>query len=224
MVLIQRNNIAAVMLLALMILLLGASHHAGLYPDKAKRKVERLLEQQWPDKNIVINSIPVRDSILSRYYLHPISLVQLQSGNDKLGYLYVGKVYCCRQGGCDSWHPPDAGSGVSFEFFEYYMLLSADIKVIQTAVYNYQASYGYEITSEAWLRQFNDYRGSSSLVYNKDIQGISGATISGMAMTYEVEQVLRFLKEQLRYTSHTPSVRDKLYGPFIGLNFLVLQH
>ena len=100
------------------------------------------------------------------------------------GYLYVGRVNCCRAGGCSRT------SNMSFsghsEFFDYFIVFGNDKTVRKVKVFNYQATHGYEITSKGWLKQFIGYKADDQLEVEKNIDAISGATVSVYAITRDV--------------------------------------
>lgn len=111
--------------------------------------------------------------------------VEINSDEHKIKYIYIGRVSTCRAGGCSGSSEPDTRS--TSEFFDYYILYDANCKVRSVKVYNYQATHGQEISATSWLKQFIGYDGSHSLTGNKNIDAISGATISVFAISADVE-------------------------------------
>jgi hypothetical protein len=108
-------------------------------------------------------------------------------------YVFVGRVNSCRAGGCSiSGNTP---ANMDSEYFDYYIFFDSAKTVKQVEVFNYQATHGYEITAKGWLKQFTGFSGKDSLVVNKDIDGISGATISVYAITSDVQEKTRLLKK-----------------------------
>jgi len=73
-----------------------------------------------------------------------------------------------------------------------YFSIQKTVQLVE--VYNYQATHGYEITAKGWLKQFVGYSAKDTLLVNKDIDGISGATISVFAITEDVQLKTRLLK------------------------------
>ncbi|AHW58535.1 FMN-binding domain-containing protein [Draconibacterium orientale] len=108
-------------------------------------------------------------------------------------YIYIGRVNSCRAGGCSVTNalPPTLDS----EYFDYYILFDEHKTVQAVKVYNYQATHGYEITAKGWLKQFIGFNGSDSLKVDKNIDAISGATISVYAITADVENKTALLKK-----------------------------
>lgn len=106
-------------------------------------------------------------------------------------YVYVGRVNSCRAGGCSATNdiPPDSNS----EYFDYYILFDTDKTVQAVKVFNYQATHGQEITAKGWLKQFIGHNGSEPLQVDKNIDAISGATISVHAITIDVEMKTEIL-------------------------------
>ncbi len=112
-------------------------------------------------------------------------------------YIYVGRVNSCRAGGCSIYN--DRSKEVNSEYFDYFILFDSNFKVKNVKVFNYQATHGQEITSKGWLKQFIDYNGSEQLVIGKNIDAISGATISVYAITADIEMKTNLLKNIIRY-------------------------
>ena len=107
-------------------------------------------------------------------------------------YVFVGRVNSCRAGGCSI-----SGNklvNAESEYFDYCIFFDSSKTVKQVEVFNYQATHGYEITAKGWLKQFTGFSGKDSLVVNKDIDSISGATISVYAITSDVQEKTRMLK------------------------------
>jgi Na+-translocating ferredoxin:NAD+ oxidoreductase RnfG subunit len=108
-------------------------------------------------------------------------------------FVYVGRVNSCRAGGCSISTDIHKDSGS--EYFDYYILFDTNKTVQSVKVFNYQATHGQEITSKGWLSQFIGYNGSEPLQVNKNIDAISGATISVYAITYDVETKTELLQQ-----------------------------
>ena len=107
-------------------------------------------------------------------------------------YVFIGRVNSCRAGGCSisSSNPSNQES----EYFEYLILYDSDKTVKMVEVYNYAATHGYEITAKGWLKQFAGFSGNDTLEVNKNIDAISGATISVFAITNDVQLKTKILK------------------------------
>ena len=108
-------------------------------------------------------------------------------------YIYIGRVNSCRAGGCSVAH--ESATTLDSEYFDYYILFDENKTVQAVKVFNYQATHGYEITAKGWLKQFIGFNGSDSLKVDKNIDAISGATISVYAITADVENKTALLKK-----------------------------
>jgi hypothetical protein len=117
-----------------------------------------------------------------------------RNGSSELkGYLHFGRVNTCRAEGCSA--PGKSEPAEKSEYFDYTILYTPALEVEDIRIYNYQASYGHEITARGWLRQFKGFSGEKTLEVGKHIDGISGATISVNAITEDVQWKTRLLKE-----------------------------
>ncbi len=117
---------------------------------------------------------------------------QIETNNvSQYKYIYVGRVNSCRAGGCSITHNK-AIVGNS-EYFDYYILFDKNKTVQAVKVFNYQATHGQEVTAKGWLKQFIGHDGSEPLQVDKNIDAISGATISVYAITSDVEMKTEIL-------------------------------
>jgi hypothetical protein len=112
-------------------------------------------------------------------------------------FIYIGRVNTCRASGC-SIDPTDDKQGAS-EYFDYFIFFDKAKVVRHVHIYNYQATHGHEISARGWLRQFFGYDGNKWLETGKDIDGISGATISVNGITNDICLKTQILKE-ITYT------------------------
>ena len=114
--------------------------------------------------------------------------------SDKGGFAWVGRVNSCRAGGCSDSQMPAGPADLKGEFFDYFILFDEDASVRSVRVFNYQATHGHGIMSRGWLRQFNGYSGERKLEPGKNVDAISGATISVQAITADIERRTLSLK------------------------------
>jgi len=76
------------------------------------------------------------------------------------------------------------------EFITYAIGLNADGSVKQIEIMDYRESYGYEVRNAKWREQFVGKTSASALKLEKDIQNISGATLSCRHLADGVKRVL----------------------------------
>ena len=139
-------------------------------------------------------------SQLQEIKIEPNSLNEIQgklyrvAGNNggDIKYVYVGRVNSCRAGGC--CNAVKITGTEDSEYFDYFIFYDSLKTVKLVDVYNYQATHGYEITAKGWLKQFVGFSGKDTLLVNKDIDGISGATISVFAITEDIQRKTETLK------------------------------
>ena len=103
-----------------------------------------------------------------------------------IGYCYLGMVYTSRGNNPNN---DDA------EFFQYFILFNKDKKIEKVKIHKYEASYGQEITSRSWLKQFIGYNGKNNLRIGKEVDAMSGATLSSELITINIKQVSNTLNE-----------------------------
>lgn len=111
-------------------------------------------------------------------------------------YVYVGRINTCRAGGCSIVQ--NTNSNQESEFFDYFIFFDANASVQLVKIYNYQATHGQEVTATSWLKQFKNYDGNKELIVGKNVDAISGATISVDATSFDIEHKTKLLKQILQ--------------------------
>ncbi len=74
------------------------------------------------------------------------------------------------------------------EYFDVLLLYSNQGTLEYMKVLVYRSSYGMEVTNPRWLRQFYGSSASNDLRYQKDIDGLSGATFSAESLVKKVNR------------------------------------
>lgn len=152
--------------------------------DYQHKATIRLLQKNGIAGFSEISVLPMPDSIQRQYRLKGKYYTINNNVND-FKYMYIGRVNSCRAGGCSI--AVDASQNTASEYFDYVILFNTNKAVQQVKVFNYQATHGQEICSKGWLKQFIGHSYSNPLEVNKNIDAISGATISVYAITFDVE-------------------------------------
>lgn len=80
------------------------------------------------------------------------------------------------------------------DWFEFFIIYNPELDIQLIKVLVYRSEYGSEITAKRWLSQFYKKQ-KDSLKYGSDIQAISGATFSAMALTNNVNRINKMLLE-----------------------------
>ncbi len=163
-------------LLLTSLIALGASKPVG---RSMPPELTATIEKKWPgSRTAAVLRTSTQPSTLNLYYI--------LLNRDTVGWAYTRRVISCRNGGCDGKHIQTDELQLR-EYFDYYAITNKQYTVLEVKVFNYAATHGEEICSKAWLKQFRGYNGTKPLRYGKDIDAISGATISGKAITEDVE-------------------------------------
>lgn len=102
------------------------------------------------------------------------------------------------------WRVPDGGFFIvdevvgKHELITYAAGLNADGSMRQIEILDYRESYGYEVRTPAWRRQFVGKRAGDRLRLDDDIKNISGATLSCRHITDGVRRLLAFYEVALK--------------------------
>ena len=118
------------------------------------------------------------------------------NGNEKK-IVYIGRVNSCRAGGCSI----DTNTKGPSEYFDYLVCFNEKGIVEGVKVFNYAATHGYEIVARGWLKQFSGYSAEQKLEVGKNVDTISGATISVFAITNDVKLKTQLLSKYLSKNS-----------------------
>ena len=146
-------------------------------PAKMEKKIDREILSIF---NIVTYT---KESLIMNEEFNKTLPLKFNSGNfykviqeDKLiGYFYYGTA-------------PSKE-----DVFYYVVIFDKEIIIKKIKILAYREDYGGEIGSKRWLKQFNNLSLRDEAVLNKNIRGISGATISARSMTVTVNKLLESL-------------------------------
>jgi Na+-translocating ferredoxin:NAD+ oxidoreductase RnfG subunit len=155
------------------------------------RALKRALSKDGVSDFSQISEVNVENSVQKKHSIQG-KFFEVTSNAGKYKYVFTGRVNSCRSGGCSVSTQGDNGG--DHEYFDYFILFDEDKTVQSVKVFNYQATHGYEITSRGWLKQFTGHDGSEPLQVNKNVDAISGATISVHAITADVEMKTEILQ------------------------------
>ena len=95
--------------------------------------------------------------------------------------------------GIDRSNPLYRNKKNAFEPIKYAITLDKDLSVKNVKILEFKSEYGIEIKSKSWLKQFNGYEGKQ-LTYGKNIDAITGATISANELTEDFEASYKALR------------------------------
>lgn len=80
-----------------------------------------------------------------------------------------------------------------FDKFDHVMIYNTKYELELIKILVYRSDYGSEITAKRWLSQFYGKK-EGELKYGSDVQAISGATISALSLTENVNRINKVLK------------------------------
>jgi len=160
--------------------------------DYNPKILEKEIEKVWGYKSFVKEEILIPDSIIGPKMNGKFFAINSENPNAQNKFAFIGRVNSCRVGGCSI--SGEAAGNAESEYFDYFILLDSTAKVELVKVFNYQATHGQEVTAKGWLKQFNGFDGTTNLEVGKNIDAISGATISVYAITCDVQIKTLLLK------------------------------
>ncbi len=153
-------------------------------PDYLSKKMHRHLTKVF-SKDVAVEEIPIIDTATINHQLFRIT-----KSDSLVGYSMISRANGCKIGGCDK---PSSDS-LSFEQFFFMTAFDTNRKIKKVRVLEYTANHGYQIANKGWLKQFEK---GESFEVGKNIDGISGATISVKSITQGVNNQIKILQESL---------------------------
>ena len=178
------------------LILLFISIHVGLRSQPSMDYLPKLLQSELNKANgynAILLECPLKNGkvpVNGKFFV-----VSNFQENFKVKYIYIGRVKSCRAGGCSINNT--ASENNDSEYFDYFILYNKNGAVELVRVYNYQATHGQEVTTKSWLKQFKNYDGSTELTVGKNVDAISGATISVNGLTADIEHKTSILKQTI---------------------------
>jgi len=167
---------------------------SSLLTKKNKSKVEKIARKTFDVDAIEISAFD--KTVISKNLKG--NIFALKSDGNVVGHLALRRVHGCKIGGCEE-NSDNSAMAVyvsdfdesSYETFDYLMIIDNDQQIVKVQVIDYPGEHGYEVSSKRWLRQFQGYKGDSNLNYGKNVDAISGATISGNSITSDIRKTYR---------------------------------
>lgn len=120
------------------------------------------------------------------------SLFTINRSQEQLFFLVINKTQGCHIGGCDG---VALDKNAKYENFWYAVVFDNNQQILQIKVLEYQSEYGYEICAKSWLRQFQGYKGCNLKYGSKEVDAISGATVSAQSIVSDISNLCWLLTE-----------------------------
>lgn len=109
---------------------------------------------------------------------------ELESKSSVVRYVYVGRVETAR--GAQS-------VGTVADYLDYFILFDANKVVRKVKITKFQSNHGQTATSVGWLKQFVGYRSGKSLEVGREVDAISGATLTVNRLTFDIKSKTQLL-------------------------------
>ena len=160
-------------------------------PDFHK-KIEKTIKKTWKGQAVKAEIFDVKKE---GFTFPDRQLYYLKENGKKIGILVINKAYGCHIGGCDDVDESRMSiSSTAYEDFYYAIFFNLDLTIKLVKVLEYDSEYGYEICAKRWLQQFVGNKGCD-LQYMKDIDGISGATVSAQSIVSDIDNLCWLLSD-----------------------------
>ncbi|MCZ4695212.1 FMN-binding protein [Ancylomarina euxinus] len=152
--------------------------NAADFPKSIQKKIDNTLLKLYPKKVVELKDMLVPDSLLLSYTsVKNVKVSLLKAAESELGYACF------------------ASSKGKNDYFDYMVIFDADLIIKKVVVLVYRSTYGGEIMSRSWLKQFIGKSRGESLQIDKDIDSISGATLSAPSITLGVKDLSLLIAE-----------------------------
>lgn len=102
-----------------------------------------------------------------------INFFKINKQKEIIGYYYIGKAFG------------------KTDYFDFMVVFNKELNIVRVKVLVYREERGGEVASTRWLKQFNGQSYRNTVIYQKDIAAISGATISAKSITNQINMLLQ---------------------------------
>lgn len=152
----------------------------GYLIQKMEKQVLRMCGRQ-----ATTTPVTMPDSVETDHLLYAV-----KNGDSLQGFIMISRALGCSREGCDK---PGAGGG--FEEFFYMTLFSPQRQIKKVNILEYTGDYGYQIANKGWLKQFEN---GQNFEVGRNVDGISGATISVKSITAGVNRQLSLINKAVK--------------------------
>jgi len=159
---------------AVLICIIACSLLAQAYdfPKSIQKKIDKTLVKIFPDKVVELTDMIISEETLSSYTsVKKVKISSLKSAGNELGYACF------------------ASSKGKNDYFDYMVIFDEELVIKKVVVLVYRSTYGGEIMSRSWLKQFIGKSKGEAMQIDKDIDSISGATLSAPSITKGVSDL-----------------------------------
>lgn len=157
---------------------LFCSFQSGRFSAVLQQKVDNAITATFVSENYTLKPIAVSAAVDAQTPtdFSGERLLAIQEKDRLLGYAYVGEAASKKR------------------TFDYIVMLDPQLVIKKVKVLIYREDFGQQIGSQRWLKQFIGLSANDTAQYGKNIDAVSGATISASNMTRATNEVLQSLK------------------------------
>lgn len=145
------------------------------WSPKLAEKIITAVKTVYPSGTLDFKAIPLQGSKSQNLAVRSEGFYKIYSGDQHLGILYAGQAESMKN------------------VFDFIVVFDKELTIKRAKVLIYREQHGNQIGTVRWLSQFEGKKAGTALALNKEIDGISGATISATNMTNAVSEVLKAL-------------------------------
>lgn len=143
----------------------------GLPGKKERKEISRIFGDDTDYRKVEISR---EDSCLTSYLKEGDAVFELVMDELVVGYLLSTQT----RG--------------RFDLFDYSVIFSEELTVLSMMILVYRSTHGTGVCSKSWLKQFKGYKGEE-LKLGKDIDSISGATLSASSLVKDIERCYQLM-------------------------------
>lgn len=159
------------LLMLLMLLIVPITSQATIHVT-----LENVQQGIFPNLKLVQTPVVISDAVREK----------MQDASSVRQFFKADHIYKTEKG---DWLIIDEVVG-KHEMIKYAVGINADGTVRQIEIMDYVESYGYEVNELKWRSQFVGKTAASPIKLNKDIDNISGATLSSKHLSDGVKRVM----------------------------------
>ena len=146
-------------------------------PEKILKKINKEIRSNYPSIIIEKISIDTIDHNIGSNNGYKFYSYYLEHNNTKVGTIFYTQALG------------------RFDLFDFLVIFNNESVIKKVKVIQYLSPHGGEISSKGFLKQFLNKPDAEDYRYLKEINGISGATISGNAITKEINRLHKIVKK-----------------------------
>jgi len=159
------------------LILFSLSAQAKSYPKFVKKRMNKTILKALKVDEYTLDDIDLSETDLTTYT--SLKDVELKRCESEKGEAFIGF----------------ASAKGKQEYFEYMLVFDSELAIKRISVLIYRSSYGSEIMSQGFLKQFYGKNNGEEMEIDVDIDSMTGATISSEAISDSVRDFSKLMTE-----------------------------